>query len=108
MRDIAAEFLAVSALPEDIIIASDCDEMISYEGFKKFDPIHDEFASTEVRYYHFYFNRECLTVRNSIKDHPNYQYNTIKIVTYEKFKKNFESLSRLRRTLGCNLDVVSN
>ena len=57
MRDVAAEFLAASALPEDIIMTADCDEIISYEGFKKFDPIHDAFATTEVRYFHFYFNR---------------------------------------------------
>ena len=68
-------------LPKDILIVDDVDEMISRQTFLSFDPDNMIHASTELRIFYFYFNRQSVY---DDKDHlamPNMWFTGTKLTT---------------------------
>jgi len=57
MRLGAVAALKAMGQGRDIIVVGDIDEMLSPEAFLQFDPYHYEWMGTQMRHFHYHFNR---------------------------------------------------
>jgi hypothetical protein len=80
---------------------------VSFEGFLRFDPRVDDYASTELRQFYFYFNRQSTYNRNETNNAPNYLYNGAKIITFRKLLELMGGNMAMLRTQSCRHDVSS-
>lgn len=90
------------AKDDDIILIGDLDEILSREGFQKFNPEIHPWVATELIVSYYYFNRKSVYDYGGKIQIPHIQTLGTKITTYKVVRDRFKNeLIPLKRGNGC-------